>query len=94
MKKTLLLYTLLIVACSSTEKTINNDSIYLNSFNKNSASPLFVLDGVVVSSMDTLSPSSILEIHVLKNQKAIEKYGEKGEKGVIEIITKWQKETG
>ena len=38
--------------------------------------------------IDTLSPSSIAEINVLKDQKAIEKYGQKGKQGVIEIITK------
>jgi hypothetical protein len=47
-----------------------------------------VLDGVVVSDIDSVSPSSIEKIYVLKDQKAIKKYGQKGKYGVIEIFGK------
>ena len=50
--------------------------------------PLYVLDGVVVSTIDTISPASIASISVIKDEKAIAKYGQKGKHGVIEITTK------
>ena len=78
---------ILQISCEKTDKSINKEALVLNSFNKNPA-PLYVLDGVVVNRIDTLSPSSIAEINVLRDQKAIEKYGQKGKQGVIEIITK------
>lgn len=78
---------ILQISCEKTDKSINKEALVLNSFNKNPA-PLYVLDGVVVNRIDTLSPSSIAEINVLKDQKAIEKYGQKGKQGVIEIIIK------
>ena len=50
--------------------------------------PLYVLDGIVVSTIDTISPASIASISVIKDEKAIAKYGQKGKHGVIEITTK------
>ena len=50
--------------------------------------PLYVLDGVVVSTIDTISPASIASVNVMKDKKAIAKYGQKGKHGVIEIATK------
>ena len=72
---------------STLNKTTVEDAEVLNSFNSN-PKPLYVLDGVIVSSIDTLKPSSIAEIFVLKGQKAINKYGLKGEHGVVEIYLK------
>ena len=86
MKKLLLLSALLIFACSGNE-TILKDSITLNSFNGNPA-PLYVLDGVIISNLDSVAPSSIAEIYVLKGEKATDKYGQKGNYGVIEVISK------
>jgi N-acetylmuramoyl-L-alanine amidase len=55
--------------------------------------PLYVLNGQVLDNNDgvltrLLNTNSIKEINVLKNEKAITYYGEKGRNGVIEIITK------
>ena len=50
--------------------------------------PLYVLDGVVVSTIDTISPASIASVNEMKDKKAIAKYGQKGKHGVIEIATK------
>jgi TonB-dependent SusC/RagA subfamily outer membrane receptor len=50
--------------------------------------PLYVLDGIVVSIINTISPASIASISVIKDEKAIAKYGQKGKHGVIEITTK------
>ena len=86
MKKLLLLSALFILACSSNEAVLQ-DNITLNSFNRNPA-PLYILDGVITSTLDSVNPSSIAEIYVLKGEKATDKYGQKGKHGVVEVITK------
>ncbi len=52
--------------------------------------PLIVLDGVIIDKvkMDRLNPETIESINVLKDQTAIDKYGEKGKYGVIELTLK------
>ena len=52
--------------------------------------PLIILDGVEVGkkTMDQIDPGTIDKMEVLKDQSAIEKYGEKGKNGVIKITTK------
>ncbi len=54
--------------------------------------PLVVIDGVITENKDMkdISPNNIKSISVLKGNMAIKKYGEKGEKGVIEVTTKKQ----
>ena len=52
--------------------------------------PLIVVDGIVTSDIDInkIDPETIGSIKVLKDEPAIEKYGEKAKDGVIEITTK------
>lgn len=52
--------------------------------------PLYLLDGkeIDAAEMKDLDANSIKEINVLKGENAINKYGEKGKNGVIEIKTK------
>lgn len=52
--------------------------------------PLIVIDGVITSDIDVnkINPNNIQSMNVLKGEKALEKYPEKGANGVIEIITK------
>ena len=52
--------------------------------------PLVVVDGVIVKDLDLniINPNTIEAINVLKGDKALAKYAEKGANGVIEIITK------
>lgn len=50
--------------------------------------PLFVVNGKVVEDVSDMEPNNIDRINVLKGETAIEKYGDKGEDGVIEITTK------
>ena len=87
MKKLLLFSIIFVVSCSTSDKAVAKDGIYLNSFNRNPA-PLYVLDGIIITSLYSLEPSSIAEVRVIKAKKAIYKYGQKGENGVVEIITK------
>lgn len=51
---------------------------------------LIVLDGEEISAdrLSQLDPSRIDAMTVLKGEQAVEHYGEKGAKGVIEITTK------
>jgi len=51
-------------------------------------SVLFVLDGKVVPSRKDINLENIESIQVLKEEKAIEKYGEKGRYGVVEFTSK------
>lgn len=51
---------------------------------------LVVIDGKVVDlqALDKLSPDNIAFVSILKDDAAIEKYGDKGKDGVMEITTK------
>ena len=60
-----------------------------NSFNHSkSGKPLFVVDGLEVASIDTLSPDRIASVTVLKDASAEALYGEKGRNGVVVVSTK------
>jgi serine protease Do len=52
--------------------------------------PLMVIDGVIQENknMNDFSPSDIKSVNVIKGPLAKEKYGKKGETGVVEITTK------
>jgi N-acetylmuramoyl-L-alanine amidase len=52
-------------------------------------SPLYILNGVELDTLDlTIQPDDIDRIDVIKGQSAIDKYGEKGKNGVVNITTK------
>ena len=53
-----------------------------------SASPLYVVDGVVMSNFDLLNPNDIESIEVLKDASSTAIYGSQGANGVIIITTK------
>lgn len=53
-----------------------------------SASPLYVVDGVVMSSFEFLNPNDIESIEVLKDASAAAIYGARGANGVILVTTK------
>lgn len=55
--------------------------------------PLIILDGKEISedSIKNLGPDDIESINVIKDQNAINKYGEKGKNGVIEVFLKKKK---
>ncbi len=50
--------------------------------------PLFIVDGVTVSSIDDINPNDVASIEVLKGASAGAMYGSKGSNGVIIIKTK------
>ena len=56
--------------------------------------PLVTIDGKEVSDVDIndFPSEKIASMNVLKGEKAVEKYGEKGKNGVIEIVTKQENE--
>ncbi|MGI6232604.1 MAG: SusC/RagA family TonB-linked outer membrane protein [Prevotella sp.] len=55
------------------------------------ASPLYVIDGVVCSSMDFLNPDDIDRIDVLKDASSTAIYGSRASAGVVIITTKGSK---
>lgn len=52
--------------------------------------PLYFLDGKEIDKkiLETIKPDDVESINVLKDKSAIDKYGEKGKNGVIEIFSK------
>ena len=54
---------------------------------RNISDPLFVVDGVIVSSIDFISPNNVKKVSVLKGAEA-SIYGSQGSSGVILIKTK------
>lgn len=54
----------------------------------NTNDPVYVVDGVMVSSMNYLNPSDVSSIEVLKDASATAIYGSRGANGVILITTK------
>ena len=52
--------------------------------------PLYVVDGAIKNELYVkgISPDDIDHINVLKDKHAIDKYGEKGKNGVVEMVTK------
>lgn len=77
------------------EKSIEGIDLVANCYlnhkkTKSIREPLIVLDGKIVSeeTVKNLDPNTIESITVLKNENAIEKYGENGKNGVIEVYMK------
>jgi len=60
----------------------------------NGPQPLIVIDGKVMTDLElrnidnVVAPADIERMNILKNKSAIDKYGDKANNGVIEIITK------
>jgi serine protease Do len=50
--------------------------------------PLYILDGKIVTSMNDIAPNDIESVSVLKGAMATKKYGEKAANGVVEITSK------
>ena len=50
--------------------------------------PLYILDGKIVTSISDIAPTDIESVSVLKGAMAIKKYGEKAADGVVEIVSK------
>jgi len=66
-----------------------NDKSGVFSFKSEDDLPLVIIDGKKADrKLEELIPDEIHAINVLKDQTAIEQYGEEGKNGVIEIITK------
>jgi len=55
---------------------------------KDGKTPLYILDGKIVTSISDIAPTDIESVSILKGAMAIKKYGEKAADGVVEIISK------
>jgi TonB family protein len=60
----------------------------LSSFDEGDEIPLFVLDKKIVQGIVHMPDYNIRSIRLLKGEKAVKFYGEKGKNGVVEITTK------
>jgi TonB family protein len=58
-------------------------------WNDDGPAPLFIVDGIVITEaeVEKIDPVTIESITVIKDKNAIDKYGEKGKNGAIEITT-------
>ena len=66
------------------------DSVSFVSVPSEKIKPLIVIDGTIVKDLDLnkINPNTIHSMNVLKGEKAIAKYADKGIHGVVEITTK------
>lgn len=55
--------------------------------------PLYLVDGVEVSDLNSIAPKDIESIQVLKNDQAVSTYGERGKNGVVKVVTKHGKKS-
>lgn len=81
----------LILITSIAAQSSAQEVVVITKDSKDTANkPLMIIDGVVAENknMNDVSPTDIQSINVLKGPLAIEKYGKKADKGVVEISTK------
>jgi len=80
----------LVYTDSLTRQRISVRTNEFNQYGNSKATPLFVLDGVIIdkAKMDAIKPDNIESISVLKDKSATALYGEKGKDGVILITSK------
>lgn len=77
--------------------TVNaQEVVVIKKNNNDTTQPLIVIDGVITEKarMNDFSPTDIKSINVLKGANATNKYGAKGENGIIEITTKQKAKAG
>lgn len=85
---------LLFVFVSGQSQVVSDTTKSKSTSNKNFGNALVVIDGIEqkkrgIQHLDsTLRPEQIASLIVLKDKAAIDKYGEKGKDGVIELMTK------
>ncbi len=72
------------------DKGKNGVVLITTKVNGNQPKPLIIIDGKEKGGMDMddIDPNSVKSINVLKDKPAMEKYGKKGENGVLEIELK------
>ncbi len=68
----------------------SNSAVAIRSTGNTGNKSLIVIDGVVSpdKKVEDIDPNTIQSVSIWKDEKAIEKYGAKGQEGVIEITTK------
>ena len=66
------------------------DNVSFVSVPTDKTKPLIVVDGTIMKDLDlnNINPNTIEAINILKGEKALAKYAEKGANGVVEITTK------
>ncbi|MBX2970896.1 MAG: hypothetical protein KF803_16130 [Cyclobacteriaceae bacterium] len=79
------LHTLLVICCFATASAQE-----INLITTTTEKPLFVINGkhTTYDDLSHIKPNDIESIHVLKNEKAIDQFGEAGKNGVVVITLK------
>ncbi|MEP3837091.1 MAG: M56 family metallopeptidase [Algibacter sp.] len=91
---------LFLISCNSEKtniKKVNDEqtstwktTVGVNALEGKREKPIIFLDGKEISNdvLESLNPETIKSMNIFKNEKAIEKHGDKGKNGVLEITTK------
>lgn len=90
----ILFFTFSIISSQTSNQKKKEKTVILCKENKNNK-PLYIIDKRIVNTekVKRLKKKNIRKIKVIKREKALKKYGEKGKNGVIIIYTKkYQKE--
>ena len=80
-----------VIKSKNTEFSLTEaDNKKINFKSKNDKKPIYIVDGKITTTEDfkNIETENIESISVLKGNSAIDKYGEKGKNGVIEIKMK------
>jgi hypothetical protein len=84
---------------TSEEKHADGDMQVVNIITKNAkdeivirgaSNPIYIVDGKEIPEKDfkSIDPNDIFSVSVWKGEKAIDKFGERGKSGVIDVVTK------
>jgi hypothetical protein len=75
---------------TSKAKAVPQTGVQIRPAGEGKKQPLYILDGKEISKeeLDQIEPNSIESVNVWKDESAIEKFGERGKNGVVEIISK------
>ncbi|WP_188051031.1 carboxypeptidase-like regulatory domain-containing protein [Flavobacterium sp. GP15] len=74
------------------EEVTNNAKILFSKLQEKEKNPLYIVNGITIEDyavISSIKPEDIEGIVVLKKQSEIEKYGQKGENGIVEITLKY-----
>lgn len=79
---------------STTTKAVVSGNIKIHNNASAEKQPMYVVDGKIITNefnLNSINPNDIESVNVLKGKTALDKYGEPGINGVVEITTKGKK---
>ncbi len=82
----------LFKAVNASNSTADTFPIKITETDAKNKKPVYILNGKEIDekTLEAISPNQIESVNVIKDKNAIEKYGEKGKNGVVEVFLKKQ----